>query len=48
MTNQELLEILKSKIMLNEMSTEELTLLMDICECDIINRMAAAAGYMED
>lgn len=40
MTNQELIQIIQSKIMLNEISDDVLRQIMDICEVELVNRMA--------
>ena len=48
MSNQELIEILKSKIMLNEISNDELRQIMDICEVEIVNSMAMAFTNTND
>ena len=48
MSVSELIEILRAKIMCNEVTHEELSRIMDICECEIVNRMAAEVSYYGD
>lgn len=43
MTIKEIIESIKSRVMFNEITDDELRQIMDTCECEIINRMAARA-----
>lgn len=45
MTTKEIIELIKARVMFNEITDDELWQIMDICECGIINRMAARACY---
>ena len=45
MSNKELIEALKAKIMLHELSHDEMRYIMDMMEVEIVNAMAAACMY---
>ena len=47
MTTQEIIESIKSRVMFNTITDDELRQIMDTCECEIVNRMAAYACCTE-
>lgn len=48
METNEIIQAIRDKLMFGGISTEQLRQIMDICEEEIINRMAAATVYDYD
>lgn len=47
MTAKEIIESIKALVMFNNITDDELRQIMDTCECEIVNRMAARACCTE-